>query len=181
MDAATGELSANAGGYTLPTAGATASGTLGGVKVDGSTITIDANSVISSSGGSTVPSIGTVNATSTSIVDNDRGDLTIVGHEGYVLYKIESSHEAWVRLYVDAASRTADANRSEGNDPAPGSGVVAECRTSGANESVLVTPGVMGFNNDSPTRTQNIYVSINNRSGAPATIQVTLTVLKIGE
>ena len=181
MDAATGVLSANAGGYTLPTAGTGAGGDLGGVKVDGSTITIDANSVISSSGGSTVPSIGTVNATSTSIADNDRGDLTIVGHEGYVLYKIESSHEAWIRLYVDNTTRQADKDRSEGHDPAPGSGVVAECRTSGANESVLVTPGVMGFNNDSPARTQNIYVSINNRSGSAATITVTLTVLKIGE
>ena len=111
----------------------------------------------------------------------DSGDLTIVGHEGYVLYKIESSHEAWIRLYVDNTTRQADKDRSVGHDPAPGSGVVAECRTSGANESVLVTPGVMGFNNDSPARTQNIYVSINNRSGSAATITVTLTVLKIGE
>jgi len=38
----------------------------------------------------------------------------------------------------------------------------------------------MGFNNDDP-RTENIYVSINNRSGSSATITVTLTVLKIGE
>ena len=180
IDAATGELSANAGGYTLPTAGTTASGTLGGVKVDGSTITIDANSVISSSGGSTVPSIGDVSATSASIADNDRGDLTIVGHKGYVLYKVNSSHEAWIRLYVDDTTRQADISRSEGADPAPGSGVIAEVRTSAANQDVLITPGVMGFNNDDP-RSQNIYVSINNRSGSAATITVTLTILKIGE
>ena len=140
IDAATGELSANAGGYTLPTAGTTASGTLGGVKVDGSTITIDANSVISSSGGSTVPSIGDVSATSASIADNDRGDLTIVGHKGYVLYKVNSSHEAWIRLYVDDTTRQADISRSEGADPAPGSGVIAEVRTSAANQDVLITP-----------------------------------------
>ena len=181
MDAATGELSANAGAYTLPTAGTTASGTLGGVKVDGSTVTIDGNGVISSTGGSTAPSIGDVNATSTSIADNARGEVTITGHKGYVLYKVHSSHQAWVRLYVDAASRTADASRSEGADPAPGSGVIAEVRTSANDQAVLITPGVMGFNNDSPTRTENIYVSINNRSGSAATIQVTLTVLKIGE
>ena len=166
--------------YTLPTAGTTASGTLGGVNVDGSTITIDANSVISSSGGSTVPSIGDVSATSASIADNDRGDLTIVGHKGYVLYKVNSSHEAWIRLYVDDTTRQADISRSEGADPAPGSGVIAEVRTSGPNQSVLITPGVMGFNNNNP-RDENIYVSINNRSGSAATIQVTLTVLKIGE
>ena len=180
IDAATGELSANAGGYTLPTAGTTAAGDLGGVKVDGSTITIDGNGVISSSGGSTTPSIGDVNATSASIADDARGDLTIVGHKGYVLYKVHSSHQAWVRLYVDAASRTADVSRGEGEDPLPGSGVIAEVRTSADNQAVLITPGVMGFNNDDP-RTENIYVSINNRSGSSATITVTLTVLKIGE
>ena len=180
IDAATGELSANAGAYTLPTAGVTASGTLGGVKVDGSTVTIDGNGVISSTGGSTAPSIGDVNAVSASIDDDARGDLTIVGHKGYVLYKVHSSHQAWVRLYVDAASRTADASRSEGADPAPGSGVIAEVRTSANDQAVLITPGVMGFNNDDP-RTENIYVSINNRSGSSATITVTLTVLKIGE
>ena len=180
MDAATGVLSANAGAYTLPTAGVTASGTLGGVKVDGSTVTIDGNGVISSTGGSTAPSIGDVNATSTSIADNARGEVTITGHKGYVLYKITSSHEAWIRLYVDDATRQTDKDRSEGADPAPGSGVVAEVRTSAANQEVLITPGVMGFNNNNP-RDENIYVSINNRSGSAATIQVTLTVLKIGE
>ena len=180
IDAATGELSANAGGYTLPTAGVTASGTLGGVKVDGSTVTIDGNGVISSTGGSTAPSIDDVNATSTSIADNARGEVTITGHKGYVLYKITSSHEAWIRLYVDDTTRQADKDRSEGADPLPGSGVVAEVRTSAANQDVLITPGVMGFNNNNP-RDENIYVSINNRSGSAATIQVTLTVLKIGE
>ena len=180
MDAATGELSANAGAYTLPEAGVGAGGTLGGVKVDGSTVTINASGVISSTGGSTAPSIGDVNATSTSIADNARGEVTITGHQGYVLYKITSSHEAWIRLYVDDTTRQADKDRSEGADPLPGSGVVAEVRTSAANQDVLITPGVMGFNNNNP-RDENIYVSINNRSGSAATIQVTLTVLKIGE
>ena len=177
---ADGTLDITQGSYTLPTAGVTASGTKGGVKVDGTTITIDGNGVISSSGGSTTPSIGDVNATSASIDNDARGDLTIVGHKGYVLYKVNSSHEAWIRLYVDDATRQLDINRSEGQDPEPGSGVIAEVRTSAANQDVLITPGVMGFNNDDP-RTENIYVSINNRSGSSATITVTLTVLKIGE
>ena len=180
IDAATGVLSANAGAYTLPTAGTGAAGTLGGVKVDGSTVTIDGNGVISSSGGTTTPSIGDVNATSSTIANDARGEVTVVGHKGYVLYKIHSSHEAWIRLYVDDATRQLDINRSEGEDPEPGSGVIAEVRTSGADQAVLITPGVMGFNNDDP-RTENIYVSINNRSGSAATITVTLTVLKIGE
>ena len=152
---------------------------MGGIKI-GNGLSIDAQGVVTASGSSTTPSIADVNATSSSITNNDRGDLTIVGHKGYVLYKIHSSHQAWIRLYVDAATRTADATRSEGADPAPGSGVIAEVRTSADNQDVLITPGVMGFNNNNP-RDENIYVSINNRSGSAATITVTLTVLKIGE
>lgn len=41
-------VEANANNYSLPTA---STGTLGGVKVDGSTITIDSNGIISSTGG----------------------------------------------------------------------------------------------------------------------------------
>ena len=168
------------GSYTLPTAGTGAGGTLGGVKVDGSSVLIDGNGVISSTGGSTVPQIGELTGTSASIADNARGELSITGHKGYVLYKINVDVESWVRIYCDDTTRQADINRSEGNDPAPGSGVIAECRTSGANQDVLITPGIMGFNNDNP-RTDTIYLSINNRSGSASAITVTLTALKIGE
>ena len=175
-----GTLDVVQGSYTLPTAGTGAGGTLGGVKVDGSTVTIDGNGVISSSGGTTVPQIGELAGTSSSIADNARGELSITGHKGYVLYKINVDVESWVRIYCDDTTRQADINRSEGNDPAPGSGVIAECRTSGANQDVLITPGIMGFNNDNP-RTDTIYLSINNRSGSASAITVTLTALKIGE
>ena len=53
-------------------------------------------------------------------------------------------------------------------------------RTTPSNNSVLVTPGVMGFNNENP-RQPNIFVAINNRSTGASAVQVTLTVLKIGE
>ncbi len=165
------------GSYTLPTASTTQ---LGGVKIDGSSILIDGNGVISSTGGSTVPLIGELTGTSASIADGDRGELSITGHKGYVLYKINVDVESWVRIYCDDTTRQADRFRSEGNDPAPGSGVIAECRTSGANQDVLITPGIMGFNNDNP-RTDTIYLSINNRSGSASAITVTLTALKIGE
>ena len=79
---------------------------------------------------------------------------------------------------MDNASRNADTSRSEGQDPTPGIGLIAEARTSGG--TVLVTPGAMGFNNDNP-RTDTIYVGVTNRSGGPQSIQVTLTAIKIGE
>ncbi len=177
IDATTGVLDAVQGNYTLPTASTTQ---LGGVKVDGSSINIDGNGIISSTGGSTVPQIGTLAGTSSSIADGARGELSITGHKGYVLYKINVDVESWVRIYCDDATRQYDRFRSEGNDPGPGSGVIAECRTSGPNQDVLITPGIMGFNNDNP-RTDTIYLSINNRSGSASAITVTLTALKIGE
>ena len=127
-----------------------------------------------------IPTIEEKFATSASIASGDDGDLTITGYRGYVLYKIKASVASWVRIYCDAASRTNDANRSEGNDPSPGSGVIAEVLTTSADQEVLITPGAMGFNNDSSPST-NIYLAINNRSGSAAAVTVTLTVLKIGE
>jgi len=173
-----GVLSANAGAYTLPTASTL---TLGGVKVDGTSITIDGNGVITANAGSTSPSITDLTGQTGPIVQNGGiGDLNISGYKGYVLYKITSSHEAWIRVFVDDASRQADDTRSEGTDPTPGGGVIAEVRTSGPNQSVLVTPGVMGFNNDNP-RTTTMYLSVVNRSNVTTAIDITLTALKIGE
>ncbi len=127
-----------------------------------------------------IPTIEEKFATSASIASGVDGDLTITGYRGYVLYKIKASVASWVRIYCDTASRTADSTRSHGNDPLPGSGVIAEVLTTSADQEVLLTPGVMGFNNDSSPST-NIYLAINNRSGSAAAVTVTLTVLKIGE
>ena len=170
-----GVLSANAGAYTLPTASA---GTLGGIKV-GSGLSIDGNGVLTATGGSTVPQIQDLSGTTASIADDASAELNITGYKAYSLFKITTDAEAWVRVYVDDASRDADTTRSEGQDPSPGSGVIAEVRTSGA-ESILISPGIMGFNNDNP-RTDNIYLAVTNRSGAATTITVTLTALQIGE
>ena len=177
IDASTGTLSANPGGYTLPAA---SSSTLGGIKI-GSGLSIDSNGVVNATGGggSSVPQIQDLSGTTSSIADNVSAELDITGYKAYSLFKITTDAEAWVRVYVDDASRDADTTRSEGEDPLPGSGVVAEVRTSGA-ESVLISPGIMGFNNDNP-RTNTIYLSVTNRSDSTTTITVTLTALQIGE
>ena len=128
-----------------------------------------------------IPSIEEITTTSASIAANGYGTLDISnGHKAYVLYKVETDVEAWVRIYCDSTSRTNDNVRSEGNDPLPGSGVIAEVRTTASENAVLVTPGVMGFNNQNP-RQPNIFVAINNRSSSASTVQVKLTVLKIGD
>ena len=120
---------------------------------------------------------GTVAGTTASLANNATGNLTIVGFKGYVLYKIQTSAGAWVRMYTDSASRTADSSRLQTSDPTPGSGVIAEVITSGA-QTIIIGPGTIGFNNES-TPTTNIELAVTNLSGSTTTIVVTLTILKI--
>jgi len=119
----------------------------------------------------------TLAGATSSLAADATGTINITGYKSYALFKIETSAAAWVRLYTDASSRTADASRSEGSDPLPGSGVIAEARTSGA-QTVLITPGTIGFNNDN-TVSDTIYVAVTNRSGTTRTITVTLTALRL--
>ena len=159
--------------YSLPTA---TTSVLGGVKVDGSTIVINNGTISASAGGGTF--IRTVvSNTTASIANNVKADITITGFKTYALYQIETSAAAWVRIYTDEASRTADASRAEGADPLPGSGVIAEVITTGA-DTILISPGTLGFNNEA-TPTSAIYCAVTNKSGATAAITVDLSVLGI--
>ena len=173
---AQGVLNANTGSYNLPAATANA---LGGIKI-GSGLTIDGNGVVTAAAGSSVPTIQELSGTTASLAADVTAELNITGYKAYCLFKIQTSAEAWVRIYTDDTSRDADSTRSEGQDPAAGSGVIAEVRTDGVNNMLLISPGIMGFNNDSP-RTTTIYASVTNRSISSTTITVTLTALKIGE
>ena len=184
IDAATGVLSANAGAYTLPTASTT---TLGGVKVDGTSITIDGNGVINANAGSTSPSITTTTGTIAAATVGYQTLNITSGFKAYVLYKVSVNTTCpycWIRLYTDSSSRLADRLRSQGTDPTPGSGCIAEVVHNTYTETLeyLVSPGVLGFNNDDP-RTNTIYLAVTNYGAQTQNqvISVTLTLLKIGE
>lgn len=88
---------------------------------------------------------------------------------------IQTSAAAWVRLYTSSAARTADASRSEGVDPAPDAGVIAEVLSSGA-QTIEFGPAVLGWNSANDT---TIYAAVKNKSGGTATITSTLTLLKL--
>jgi plastocyanin len=136
--------------------------------------------ISTSSGGS--QSRGTLSGTtSTNIADAANENVDITGHKGYALLKIETSAGAWVRVYTDAAARTADASRVQGVDPSPNAGVVAECITTGnASTVVAYAPGVFGYNNESsPTTTIPIAVKNNSGSTQGAGITVTLTAIQL--
>lgn len=120
---------------------------------------------------------GTVAGTTSSIANNASTNLDITGHKGYFLYKIQTSAAAWVRIYSSASVRTSDSARSETSDPTPGSGVIAEAITTGA-QTVLITPFAGGFNDENPVTT-TIPCAVTNKSGSTQTITVTLTVVPV--
>jgi hypothetical protein len=138
------------------------------------------NESAQSGSGSGVPSIQDVTGTAIGVPAGQARELNITGYNAYALFKIEVSHDAWVRLYCDDASRDNDINRSEGNDPSPGSGLLAEVRTTTTGQVVILTPSVLGFNNDSP-RVGTIYASVTNRTSSAQNIQVKLTLVEIGD
>ena len=162
------------GNYTLPTASATV---LGGIKI-GSGLSIDAGGVVTvASGGSVgLQARQSFSGTTTSLADNATGNLNITAYKAYTLLKIETDADAWVRVYTDDAARQFDALRSEGQDPFPGDGVIAETRGSGV---IRMSPAAFGYNNDSPSATDTVYLAVTNRSGAAATINVTLTAIRL--
>ena len=117
--------------------------------------------------------------TSTTLIGNNAtATITMVGYKSYMLSKIQTSVPTWVRIYTDSTSRTNDSTRSEFDDPNPGSGIIAEVITTSGSLTQLITPGVIGFNNDA-TPNRNIYLSLTNKSSVPAVIQVTLTLLQL--
>ena len=115
--------------------------------------------------------------TTSSLADAAQADLDITGFKGYALLKVQTDRAARVRIYTDAASRTADASRAEGTDPAADDGVIAEVITTAA-ETVLISPGAFGYNNES-TPTTTIPCRITNKSGSASTVTVTLHVLQL--
>ena len=120
----------------------------------------------------------TVSGTTQSIANNVSDNISIAGYKSYALLSIKPSVAAWVTLYTDAAARTADANRVQGADPSPDAGVIAEVITTAAATDVKMSPGVIGWNNDT-TPSTTIYAKVVNKSGSTGTVNVELKLLKL--
>ena len=119
-----------------------------------------------------------VSGSTGSLAQNAIGNITITGHKSYLLMNVGLSTAGWFRLYTDSASRTSDASRSVGEDPTPGSGVIAEVVTTGISTSIKISPFVPGGNMDS-TPSTNMYVAIKNLSSTTQAITANLTILKL--
>ena len=129
-------------------------------------------------GGYSGASRSNVSGTTASLANLANGNITVSGYKSYILYKIATSCEAWVRVYTDSTSRTADASRSIGTDPLPGSGVIGEVLTTTGYLTQLITPGIIGFNNDS-TPTTNVYMTVTNYNTYTQAVTVTLTLTQM--
>jgi hypothetical protein len=116
------------------------------------------------------------NATA-SIASSTTSNISITGFKGYNLYKIAVSNPAWVRLYTNQAARTADSARSQGTDPTPDIGIITEVITTTTNQTVTLSPAVLGFNDENPV-TDQIPVAITNTGTQANVITVTLTLVR---
>lgn len=154
---------------------------------DGSNLTIGAQGANGAQGstgaqgsqgaGGSITTRTAVSGSTASIADGASSNITITGFKSYAILKIQTSAAAWVTVYTDTSSRSSDSARSELTDPLPGSGVVAEVITTGA-QTLLMTPTTIGFNNDG-TPSSNIYLKVVNKSGSTQSITVTLTLLQL--
>ena len=133
--------------------------------------------LLSDISGSGLPTRSTKTGNTNSLADAAEADLDITGFKAYALLAITTDRAARVRLYVSAATRTADASRAEGVDPTSDAGLIAEVITTGS-ETVTISPGAYGFNLES-TPTTTIPCRVTNKSGGTATVQVTLNILQL--
>lgn len=180
-------IGGNGGGWTVP-GGVSSLSQLTDVRnadnaANGNVLAYDSSipawvpSAPSGGGGGLGTRIERSGTTASAIGDNDSINIDILNaYKGYVLYKIETSHAAWVRIYTDDNLRSLDA-RTIDEDPLNVPGLIAETITVGA-EVVRITPGVIGYNDESPVTT-TIPIRVTNLSGSSAQITVTVTIIPL--
>ena len=125
-----------------------------------------------------LPSRTTVVGSTGAISDNAIGNIDLTGFKSYFLMKVGLSTAGWLRLYTSNSARTDDVSRSVGEDPIPGSGVIADIVTTGVSTTQIVSPFVPGGNLNDPADT-TIYAAITNQSGITTSISVDLTLLQL--
>ena len=119
----------------------------------------------------------TLTATTGSLTQNDSTDINISAFKGYFLYTIATDSAAWIRIYCDSASRTADKGRVFGTLASDSSGLLVEVNTTGA-ETIKLSPGIVGYNNSTPVIGVIPTKVVKRTSGSSSGITVTLTALQ---
>jgi hypothetical protein len=152
---------------------------LGGVIVDGSSITINGSGQITATVAAlTYGSRTTISTTTASLAVGVAATANLSISKAYILMGIQVSAGAWVSVYSSAAAMAADASRTITTDPTPGSGVLAEAITTTATTTYF-TPAIFAWNNDTPTPGTSGYLRITNNGASTTAITVTLTYLRL--
>ena len=143
--------------------------------VDGQFLKTDSSGNLSWASGS-LSSRSSTSATTGSISQAASTNLTIpTAGKSFSLLSLTISAPAYVILYVDTTTRSADSSRSEGTDPAPGSGVITEVSTTASGSTTfLMTPAVLGWNNDGTPAAQ-IYAKVVNKRATSGSNAITVT------
>ena len=158
------------------------------LSTEGTTLNFTGANVVASGTGTTKtitlsPALdgrSTFTATTASLANNVAGNVDVTAYKSYSLLKIKPSIAAWVTLYVDAASRTADANRVQGADPAPDAGVIAEVITTTTNEEITMSPGVVGWHEDAGNdAVSTIFVRYKNLGGNATNWSLEATIVRL--
>jgi hypothetical protein len=119
----------------------------------------------------------TATVTTATVANSASTTASITGFKGYNLYKVYSSDAAWIRIYTTVAARSSDSSRTQGTDPTPDVGIVAEVVTISAGQTITLAPAVLGFNDESPV-SDIIPIAVTNLSGGSLAITVTLTLVQ---
>ncbi len=145
---------------------------------DNASITVDAKGrITAASSGSGLGTRATDSVTFSSLADGASVNGVLTLGKTYSLMKVETSHAAWVTIYIDQASRTNDSSRNIQTDPLPGAGIIAEIVTTG-DTIQNITPAVVGWNNDS-TPSATAYLKVVNMSGGTQNLVVTATFVNL--
>lgn len=131
----------------------------------------------SGGGGGTTLARETVYFDTSSLVNNGSENMNVSISKTFSLMKLITTRSAWIRLYSDSASRTADESRSIGIDPVSGSGLLAEFVTT-ANVIQKVTPFILCGNLEEPV-TSNVYIRVTNLSGTTGTINTSMSIMAL--
>lgn len=119
----------------------------------------------------------TLSETTATLADESTESLSLAGFKSYFLYKVQTSAPSWVRIYSSESARNSDISRTINTDPDISIGIIAEVITT-SSDPVLISPAVVGFNNESPPTT-DIPILITNKSGSTQEITVDLTIVSI--
>jgi hypothetical protein len=125
---------------------------------------------------STSPNAAIATFTTGTLATNATQTGTIAMAKTFGLLNVRVSQAARVRLYINAAARTADASRSNQTPPTPGTqhGVLVDLYLdTGDKFTWQMSPAQIGYNWDA-TQSTSIYYSVTNLGGT-GTVQVTLT------